>query len=607
MQAGRALVAAVLSTTVLSACLEGVGIGLLIPLIGLLLDDASASSAGVLHRIQEWIPNRSRGFYVLLFCVLVLGAIVAKNSILYLSQVLAAKLRRRVAQNLRRALFHSLQYADLTVFEERSAGELTNAFQREMYVSMLMLEFVIQFIQRTAMAIMYLCVLIYLSLPLTTLTLVLACLVGAVVSVFYRRIGRGGEQLTLLSRRFGARLTEVFGGVRVIRATHSQAREIKRFEEINDALGDVDERSACAGAILAPVAETVAVTGGIIIIGAAYFLFLKPGAMTNLQLMGFAFVLLRMLPLVNQLYGLQGNIFYMSPSILEVEKWIRVPKFPNRPFGKLEFTGPKKSIRFDKVGFTYPNGKKALQEISFEMPVGKTVALVGASGSGKSTIAGLLLRFRQPTSGTITVDGTDYWEFTPESWHKAVGVVEQEAFLFHDSLEDNLAYGYPEATPGAIAEAVRMADLEDVVNALPNGLKTTIGERGVMLSGGERQRLAIARALVRKPAILVLDEATSSLDNVSERQVQAALEKARSGRTVLVIAHRLTTVRHADNIVVLSDGRVLEQGTWDELMARNGEFTRLVNSVFTDSKPVEIPKATAPLAEDLARDLVTPE
>ena len=241
----------------------------------------------------------------------------------------------------------------------------------------------------------------------------------------------------------------------------------------------------------------------------------------------------------------------------------------------------REEIRFQNVSYTYPTGRRALTDVDFEIPAGKTVALVGASGSGKSTTAALLLRLREPTSGSITVDGVDSWNFTPESWHRTIGVVEQEAFLFHDTLAQNISYGYPQATQTEIESAVRAAHLEDVVDGLPEGLNTIVGERGIMLSGGQRQRLAIARALVRNPQILILDEATSSLDNLSERRVQIALEEAMVGRTVLVIAHRLSTIRNADQLVVFSEGRVVERGTWRELEDRDGFFSELISAPAT--------------------------
>ena len=589
IRAGRYLVGGVMVTTLLSSVLEGVGVGLLISLLTLLLGNSdpqagqAARPAGPIRWIEQVLPGHAPGFYVASFCVLVMGAIVAKNAVLYLSQCLSARLRRRVSVNLRGALFQRLQRAEMSIFEQKSAGEISNIFLTEMYRTMLTLDFLVLLAQRSSMAVFYLIVLCFISWPLTLLTVALAGLVGGVIAIFFKRLRQGGEALSGLNRQLGTRLTESFGGVRVVRATDSQDREISRFQAISEAHGTAEEQSLRASALLPPISETVAVAGAMAIVGCAYFFFVREGTMPAPQLMGFGFILLRLLPLVNQIYGVQGNIVYLAPGILEVERWVQTPQFPERPFGQQEFRGLQQAVRFETVGFSYPNGKQALQQVEIEIPCGKTVALVGASGSGKTTVANLLLRFRQPTSGRITVDGQDYWEFSAASWHRSVAVVEQEAFLFHDTLGNNIAYGYPDATPAAIEEAARLANLTDVIKALPEGLNTIIGERGTMLSGGQRQRLAIARALIRQPKILILDEATSALDNLSERLVQEALEAAQQGRTVLVIAHRLTTIRHADNIVVLTEGRVAEQGTWEQLMARGGTFAKLANSVLPDS------------------------
>jgi ABC-type multidrug transport system fused ATPase/permease subunit len=379
-------------------------------------------------------------------------------------------------------------------------------------------------------------------------------------------------------------VVESFAGIRVVRNTNSEQREIARFKEINEAQTRVQERYARASQMLAPIAETVAVTGAMLIAGGAFVFFVRPGIMLPSYLAGFGLILVRLLPLVNQLYSLQGQLIYLSNGLKEVGKWLESPEHPSRPFGDAIFQGVKSVIRLENVNYVYPNGTPALQDVSFDIKAGTTVALVGASGSGKSTVATLLLRFRPATGGKITVDGRDFWEFSAESWHTLVAVVEQDAFLFHDSLLNNIGYGFPAVAPEAVEAAVKIAHLEDVVKALPEGLKTVVGERGTLLSGGQRQRLAIARAIVRDPQILILDEATSALDNLSEREVQTALEEAMHGRTALVIAHRLSTIRDAHHIVVLEKGRVAEQGTWEELMARTGPFSQMVNTTRDSAK-----------------------
>jgi len=262
-----------------------------------------------------------------------------------------------------------------------------------------------------------------------------------------------------------------------------------------------------------------------------------------------------------------------------VQVWLDTPVYPERPFGTRPYSPLRTAIRFERVSYAYPNGAVALKDVDFFVPVGQTVAIVGSSGSGKSTLAAMLLRFRAPTSGRVTVDGIDYWEYSPDSWHRAAALVEQDAFLFHGTLLENIVYGFAGATPEAIQHAIDVANLPDVVAALPQGLDTLVGERGAMVSGGQRQRIAIARAVIRDPSILILDEATSHLDSVSEQLVQQALMNASRGRTTIVIAHRLSTIREADKLIVLERGRLVEEGTWEALEASGGAFQRLLRNV----------------------------
>jgi ATP-binding cassette, subfamily B, bacterial MsbA len=570
---------AVLASSLFVMVFEGVGVGLLVPLLSLLLGGENATPMRPLQWLERQLPGHSPAFYVAVVCSAIVAAIAAKNVAAYISQVLAADLKKRISVTLRDALFRRLHTADLDLFDRSPGGEIANVFLVETYRVALAIDVLVSTLQRGSIGLFYLGALCYISWPLTLLVVALAAAIGSVLAFVYRRITSAGVELTELNHRIAAFLTQSFAGVRIVRATNSQGRVIDEFRAMSVAQARAEERSTHASSMLFPLTETLAVIGAMLIVCCAYVFFVRPGHMLSSYLLAYGFMLLRLLPLLNQLYGLQGHLLYLAGGVREVQIWLDTPVYPSRPFGTRQYAPLRSAIHFDRISYTYPNGAVALRDVDFTVPVGQTVAIVGPSGSGKSTLAAILLRFRSPTTGRVMVDGNDYWEYSPESWHRATALVEQDAFLFHGTLRENIEYGFAGATPEAIQRAIEVANLSDVIATLPQGLDTLVGERGAMVSGGQRQRIAIARAIIRDPSILILDEATSHLDSVSEQLVQQALMNASRGRTTIVIAHRLSTIREADKLIVLEQGRLVEAGTWEALEASGGAFQRLLRNV----------------------------
>jgi ATP-binding cassette, subfamily B, bacterial MsbA len=575
------MLAAVLASALFVMIFEGFGVGLLVPLLNLLLGGEHATPMRPLQWLERTLPGHSTAFYIAAIAIAIVISIAAKNAAFYTSLVLAARLKRRIAINLRDNLFRRLHRADLDLFDRMPGGDLANVFLVETYRTTVAVDAMLALIQRTSIAFFYIVALFFLSWVLTTLVLVLAVALGTALTFVYGRLKSAGVELTDLNHRLASALGQSFAGVRIVRATHSQDREIQQFHELNKAQAAAEERSAEALSLLFPLTETLAVTGAMVIVTSAYIFLVRPGYMLSSYLLAYGFILLRLLPLLNQLYGLHGHLAYLAGGIHEVKAWLDTPHFPSRPFGTSTFTGLERELRFERVGYTYPNGRPALEAVDFSVRVGQTVAIVGRSGAGKSTLANILLRLRAPSSGRVTVDGRDCWEFSPESWHRATALVEQDAFLFHGTLRENILYGCEDVGDETLNRAVAAAHLSDLVSSLPDGLDALVGERGAMVSGGQRQRIAIARAVIRNPGILILDEATSHLDAVSERLVQQALQNASRGRTTIVIAHRLSTIREADLLIVLEEGRIAEQGTWTTLATAGGPFERLIQGLGT--------------------------
>ena len=518
--------------------------------------------------------NRSPGYVaviVVLFVAAGIGALVATSAQTYFTGWTG----ERILADLRNRLFKHLNRLSLGYFERNRAGVIISRLTNDVEaLDQLVTDGVTTLVQNTLILIGSAIILFFLDwqLALATLTVLpLMAVATALFRVYSARAYRAvRERLGLVT----ATLAEDIAGMRVVQSYTREQANLRRFREVNAHYRDANHRTVVTNGLYFPFVDFLATTATAIVLGYGGYLYFD-GSITIGTLLAFMLYLSNFFDPVQQLSQLY-NTFLSAVAALDkiMDVMDEEPEVLDasdaRPLPRIDG-----NVRFDGVRFRYRTGPEVLHGIDLDVPAGTTVALVGHTGAGKSTIAKLLARFYDPQEGAITIDGVDLRHVTQESLRRQLGVVPQEGFLFAGTVHENIAFARPDATPEEIVRAAQAVGAHEFVLRLENGYETELGERGTRLSLGQRQLVAFARALLADPRILVLDEATSSVDIGTERRIESALRTLLEGRTAFVIAHRLSTIRDADLIVVLEHGQVVEQGTHAELIAARGLYTQL--------------------------------
>ena len=575
---------------ILLAIFEGIGLGLLVPILqGVTTDGGLVSGNPILDRLSspfETIPKDHRLQVLLLILVFVTAL---KNGVFYAHTYLSVWLRANFTRDLRCQIFDQLLRVGYQFLAAQRAGDLWNDLTNETNRAG---QILVRLVQQVAILFVSLaCVglLITISWPLTLLAVVLLGALSFLLRALAKKSRKVGELITQSYAQHASVGIEALSAMRVIRLFACEQHERTRFEQAVRQANEADMRTTLVKALTVPFSEMFAIGLFAFIFLIATNIFIHRAEAVLPLLLTFLFVLYRLMPRVTQFNSNRVNIASDLPAVDAVAKLLSCENKPFIQSGSQPFCQLDAGIRFENVTFAYrPDDSPVLEEVTLEIPAGKTTAIVGASGAGKSTLVDLVSRFYDPDRGRISTDGMDIRTLDLSSWRSAIGVVDQETFVFNASIRDNIAYGRLEATDAEIEQASRQANAYGFISEMPQGFNTKIGDRGMRLSGGQRQRIAIARAVLRNPSILILDEATSALDTVSEKLVQQALEDLIQNRTVLVIAHRLSTIVNADQIVVLEAGRVVEKGVHRELLQQRGVYWQYHTLQFAqEAEPIE--------------------
>lgn len=556
----------------LGAIFEGAALAVINSFLQVFTSPEKAPSNLGIGWIDVWIysaqSSQSDRLSRLGFLVILLAWL--RSTFAYLGPVYAKLTDASFADRLRKSIFEQLISLNLGYYSQTRSGDLINCLNNEIATIQRGFGAASAFAIRGSTLLVYIVAMFLISWQLSIASLLLFGMLSVMISSFVVRVREASFPVSQAGADFTSTGIELISAMRTIQTSSTQDFERARFYRISERVKAVLFRLNKAVDLIRPLAEAISTTILICVIVSAFNIFVVSGQLQTASLLTFMFVLFRMIPLIEQVNGLRVELGSYGGSIDKIKQVLKVEDKLYLKNGDLEFKQLQNAIEFINVDFSYTSEQLILENINLSIKCGETTALVGTSGAGKTTLVDLVPRLYDCTQGTILVDGINIKSLDIASLRRKMAIVSQDTFIFNTSVRENIAYGLGVVDEEHLRLVSRQANALDFILEMPDGFDTKLGDRGVRLSGGQRQRIAIARALLRKPEILILDEATSALDSVTERLIQEALEELSKGCTVIVIAHRLSTIVRADKVVVLEKGKIVEQGTYQGLIERKG-------------------------------------
>lgn len=576
----KAVVVVVIILGVLTACLEGVGAGLIVPLFKSLVNTGTESSnTGFIGYLSSPFAKIDVEYRLITVLAVYLGVIVIKNVILWSNDSLIKWFVYRVRQDITNMIYRQILAVGYRFIQANRQGTIYTWIAEEPARTAESLGGVLQLLTYGLILLIYVFILGAISWKMTLLGLGLSVALAISMNHLSKTLEQIGVETSETSRELSSYWIEALQSMRIIRLFGREEYEQKRHDRVWKKFHMNALKKACYTALMSPLSEILTTVLVVVILIMSSKMMRMDSTNLLPMLVAFLFVMYRIQANAGKINSMRMTL---ASHLAGVEQVISVLETNDKPYIQSgvqpiqEFT---QGIRFENVNYRYPTSQNnVLENTTFDVPSGKVTAFVGVSGSGKSTLLDLILRLDDPSSGRILVDDRPLPEYRLEDWRHLIGMVDQETFIFNASVADNIRYGLLNASDEQIVEAARHANAHEFICLLSDGYNTLLGDRGTRLSGGQRQRIAIARAVLRNAQILIFDEATSSLDSESERLIHSAIRRLSLHRTVIIVAHRLSTVAHANNIIILDNGQIREMGTHDDLLMKKGRYFDLFSA-----------------------------